>query len=136
MLAQPPTRHPTPPLLVFDGDCGICTRLAEAAARWIPPRGGTITASRWVDLGRYHLTEEQCRLALQYVDRRGRVYSAQDAVARLLLDSHLWWWPTGAILRLPGIHHLAGLVYRWVARNRYRLPGGTPACRVVPPRPG
>ncbi|MGL5929175.1 MAG: thiol-disulfide oxidoreductase DCC family protein [Dermatophilaceae bacterium] len=135
MLTPPDTPRPDPPLLVFDGDCGICTRLAGVAARWTPPRRGTVTASQWVDLGHYGLTEEQCRLALQYVDTHGRVHSAQDAVARLLLDSHPWWRPAGVALRLPGINQLAGLVYRWVARNRYRLPGGTPACGLTPPRP-
>ncbi|MGL5816249.1 MAG: thiol-disulfide oxidoreductase DCC family protein [Phycicoccus sp.] len=135
MLTSPATRRPAPPLLVFDGDCGLCTRLAEVAAHRTPPRGGTVTASQWVDLDHYGLTEEQCRLALQYVDAHGRVHSAQDAVARLLLDSHPWWRPAGAALRLPGVNQLAGLVYRWVARNRYRLPGGTPACGLTPPQP-
>jgi predicted DCC family thiol-disulfide oxidoreductase YuxK len=31
---------------------------------------------------------------------------------------------------LPGVRRVADVVYRAVAANRYRLPGGTPACRV------
>jgi hypothetical protein len=38
-----------------------------------------------------------------------------------------------AVVRLPGIRAGARVVYRWVSRNRHRLPGGTPAC-AVPPR--
>ncbi|MGL5864681.1 MAG: thiol-disulfide oxidoreductase DCC family protein [Dermatophilaceae bacterium] len=133
MPTPPPTPRPGLPLLVFDGDCGICTRLADVTIRWVPPRGGTVAAAQWVDLGHYGLTEEQCQHALQYVDATGQVHAAQDAVARLLRDSHPWWRPAGAALRLPGVNQLAGLVYRWVARNRYRLPGGTPACGLTPP---
>jgi predicted DCC family thiol-disulfide oxidoreductase YuxK len=36
------------------------------------------------------------------------------------------------VIELPGIRSLAGVIYRWVARNRSRLPGGTPACAVPP----
>ena len=35
--------------------------------------------------------------------------------------------PLGAALLLPGVNALAGVVYRWVARNRHRFPGGTDA---------
>jgi predicted DCC family thiol-disulfide oxidoreductase YuxK len=36
----------------------------------------------------------------------------------------------GRVLTLPGVHALAGLLYRLVAKYRYRLPGSTPACRL------
>jgi len=35
------------------------------------------------------------------------------------------------VIMLPGISWLAAKAYRLVANNRYRLPGGTPACAVV-----
>ncbi len=39
-------------------------------------------------------------------------------------------WPlASAIYRLPGKRHFADAAYRWVARNRHRVPG-VPACRV------
>jgi len=31
---------------------------------------------------------------------------------------------------LAALRPLAGVVYRIIARNRHRLPGGTPACRL------
>jgi predicted DCC family thiol-disulfide oxidoreductase YuxK len=55
------------------------------------------------------------------------------------LDSYVGTSPARAyrvlasVMRLPGIRACAGAVYRWVARNRRRLPGGTPVC-AVPPR--
>jgi predicted DCC family thiol-disulfide oxidoreductase YuxK len=123
------------PVLIFDGDCGICTRLAEFARRAVLPlSAGTVVPFQYIDLSPYGLTASACTEALQFVSAGGRVYAAQDAVARLLLASRVWWKPFGAIILVPGIHGLAGVVYRWVARNRQRLPGGTPAC-AMPPRP-
>jgi predicted DCC family thiol-disulfide oxidoreductase YuxK len=31
---------------------------------------------------------------------------------------------------LPGIKQVAGVVYRWVAKNRDRMPGGTAECAL------
>jgi predicted DCC family thiol-disulfide oxidoreductase YuxK len=36
------------------------------------------------------------------------------------------------LYRLPGIRRLEDRVYRWVADNRYRLPGVTPWCSSHP----
>lgn len=129
------TPRPGSPMLVFDGDCGVCTRLAELARRAVlPPSQGTVVAFQFIDLAPFGLTEAACSGALQFVRADGRVYAAQDAVARLLLGSRVWWRPFGAVILVPGVHWLAGVGYRWVARNRHRLPGGTPAC-AMPPRP-
>ena len=124
------TRRPAPPVLVYDGDCGICTKLSRVARRFVMPRRGTVAASYDLDLAFYGLTEADCVEALQFVDARGRVHAAQDAVARLLLAGAPWWKPFGAVLLLPGVNALAGVGYRWVARNRYRLPGSTAACAM------
>jgi predicted DCC family thiol-disulfide oxidoreductase YuxK len=124
------------PVLLYDGDCGVCTRLAGFVVRRLRP-GGAVSAYQDADLPSYGLTAEQCDAALQYVDASGRSHAAQNAVARLLLASVPWWRPLGAPLLLPGVNQLAGLVYRWVARNRSRLPGGTPACALpADQRPG
>lgn len=124
--------RPAPPVLVYDGDCGICTKLSNVARQVVMPRRGTVIASYDLDLDHYGLTMEQCLEALQFVDEQGRVHAAQDAVARLLLAGAPWWKPFGAVLLLPGVNALAGLGYRWVARNRYRLPGSTEACAMPP----
>lgn len=122
-------------LLVFDGDCGICSRLAALTRRLVlPPGRGHVEPYQRLDLARYGLTREACGEALQFVTPGGRVYAAQDAVARVLLAGRVGWRPFGRLLTLPGVNAVAGAGYRWVARNRYRLPGGTPAC-ALPPRP-
>ena len=118
------------PVLVFDGDCGICTTLVGLAVRLLRPAARVAAAQR-LDLAAYGLTAEQCDQALQFVAADGRVYSAQDAVAQLLRHSRRPWRPVGPVLALPGVNAVAGLAYRWGARNRYRLPGGTAACAVT-----
>lgn len=126
-------------VLVYDGDCGICTRLADVVVRRVRPAADRYRVAPYqeLDLASLGLTPEQCGEALQYVGPQGTVSSAQDAVARLLLAGRPWARPAGAALLLPGVNALAGVVYRWVAANRSRLPGGTPACSLpAPSRPG
>ena len=150
-------------ILLYDGDCGACTRLARFVARRLRPsaRAGRLASGRagdrasgragvqaggWAyeisayqdaDLQSLGLTPAQCDAALQWVDDSGRISSAQDAVARLLLASSPWARPIGALLLGPGINALAGAVYRTVAASRSRLPGGTPACQLpAAQRPG
>ena len=134
-------------ILLYDGDCGVCTRLAGFVARRLRPSRPAgarasgpaygISAYQDADLSPLGLTTTQCDAALQWVDSSGRISSAQDAVARLLLASRLWARPIGALLLAPGINALAGAVYRTVAANRSRLPGGTPACQLpAAQRPG
>ncbi len=119
-------------MVIFDGDCAICTTLSQVIERRLRPSGAVLPWQR-LDLAAYGLTAAQCTEALQYVAADGTVFAGERAVARLLRASRPWVRPAGVVLELPGVRSLAGVVYRWVARNRSRLPGGTPAC-AVPPR--
>lgn len=116
------------PLLVFDGDCGFCTTSANAATRWL----GLEHVEPWqfLDLASLGLTAEQCTAAVQWVAADGTVLAAHDAVVAALRHAGGAWAFLGRVLALPGLHALAGLAYRLVAANRYRLPGGTAACRM------
>ena len=128
-----PSSFPAPvPVVVFDGDCGICTTLAGVIERRLRPPA-TVAPWQRLDLAAYGLTVADCTEALQYVDAQGRVYAAELAVSQLLRASRWWARPVGVLIGLPGIRSVAGVIYRWVARNRSRLPGGTPAC-AMPPR--
>ena len=44
----------------------------------------------------------------------------------------LIWWarPLTWLYHLPAMPRLQNKLYRWVANNRYRLPGGTPSCAI------
>jgi len=117
------------PVLIFDGDCAFCSSSVRFGQRWIKHMPEA-TPYQFADLPSLELIAEQCNAAVQYVARDRHVYSAQDAVSALLLGAGRGWWVLGALLRVPGIHWLSGVVYRWVAANRHRLPGGTAACAL------
>jgi predicted DCC family thiol-disulfide oxidoreductase YuxK len=124
---------PSPrPVVIFDGDCGICTTLAGVITRRLRPPAA-VEPWQQLDLAAYGLSPVECGEALQYVDADGRIYPAELAVAKLLRESRPWARPAGVVIALPGVRSVAGVIYRWVARNRSRLPGGTPAC-ALPPR--
>ncbi len=89
-----------------------------------------VTPYQTTDLEPFGLTAEQCERAVQYIAADRRVFAAEDAVSTLLRGAGRGWWVLGSLMRLPGVHWLSGVAYRWVARNRHRLPGGTPACDV------
>jgi predicted DCC family thiol-disulfide oxidoreductase YuxK len=117
------------PLLIFDGDCAFCSSTVRVAQRRIR-RLPAAQPYQHTDLAGFGLTAAQCDQAVHYVDGRRRIYIAHDAVAALLRDSGSGWRVLGAVIRIPVVHWLSGVVYRWVARNRHRLPGGTAACSL------
>jgi predicted DCC family thiol-disulfide oxidoreductase YuxK len=122
----------TPPVLVFDGDCAFCSTSATFVVRRLRRSPADYAVQPWqrLDVAAFGLTPADCTESLRWVDAGGRTHAAQDAVARMLLASRAWARPVGALLLVPGIRQVAGVAYRWVARNRHRLPGGTPACAI------
>ena len=117
------------PVLVFDGDCAFCSSSVRALERLVATRP-TIVAWQHADLADLGLTQEQCEEAVQWVEPDGRVISAHLAVARALVFGGKGWWILGRLIALPGVRWIAGVVYRFVARNRSSMPGGTPACSL------
>ena len=116
------------PVLVFDGDCGFCTTSARAGKRWL--RLEHVEPWQYLDLGALGLTERACATAVQWVDEAGDIASAEMAVIASLRHAGGAWATLGRVMNLPVVRRLAGLVYRLVAMNRHRLPGGTPACKL------
>ncbi|GEP39344.1 hypothetical protein NPS01_30070 [Nocardioides psychrotolerans] len=123
----------TTPTLVYDADCGFCTRCADfARAR------GTYAVAPWqsLDLAAVGLTEQQVSEAAFWLDGRETSRGARAIAAALrsfrpgprLLGYRL----LGRLIDLPPVRPVAALGYALVARYRYRLPGGTAACRVPP----
>jgi len=116
------------PTLVFDGDCGFCTRTATDLARRFPVVEDLVPWQR-ADLGRLGVTAGEASRAVQWVELSGRVYSGARAVARVLVDTGGAWAVVGRLMAVPPVSWLAAVVYRLIARNRHRMPGGvTPAC--------
>ncbi|MFE9401368.1 thiol-disulfide oxidoreductase DCC family protein [Streptomyces sp. NPDC006530] len=127
----------TRPVLVYDGDCAFCTSCAAFVERRVRPRSA-ITPWQFADLDALGVTEPRARYELLWVTPGGVVHGGARAVAELLLSAGRGWAPLGAVLTLPLVRRLAHVVYRLVADNRQRLPGGTAACavrRAPGPRP-
>jgi predicted DCC family thiol-disulfide oxidoreductase YuxK len=120
---------PELPVLLFDGDCAFCTSCVKWMQRHMRRLDTTVPYQR-ADLDSLGVTEAQCEAALQWVGADRTVYSANLAVAQVLIDAGKGWAVIGRATRLPGIRQLTAVTYRWIARNRHRLPGGTPACSL------
>jgi predicted DCC family thiol-disulfide oxidoreductase YuxK len=114
---------------VYDGDCAFCTRCAEFIERRIPT-GARVVPWQFADLAALGLTEAECEEAVQWVGADGSRAAGPDAIAKLLGDSAPLWRVAGTGLSFPPVRAVAWPAYRWVARNRHRLPGGTAACSL------
>jgi predicted DCC family thiol-disulfide oxidoreductase YuxK len=118
------------PILIFDGDCGFCTMSVNFMRRWIRPRA-QILAWQFADLDALGLTEAECTEAVQWVPTSGDNTSGAAAVANVLRASPVPWPVAGMIMAAPLVRVVADRVYKLIAKNRFRLPGSTPACKVA-----
>ena len=119
--------------LVFDGDCGFCTRCVALVPRRAR-RTTTVVPYQRADLSALGLTAAECAEAVQWVGDDGARARGHAAVGRLLQHAGGGWQVLGTLLLTPPLSWVASFVYRVVAANRMRLPGGTPACAVPPVR--
>jgi predicted DCC family thiol-disulfide oxidoreductase YuxK len=122
-----------PGTLVYDGDCGFCTR----SARWARSLGCAVDIAPWqeFDLTAAGLTAEEADARVQLV-LGTTSYSGHEAIGEALRTSRHW--PVRALGRLVlvrALRPLASRTYNWVAAHRHRLPGGSPQC-VLPAEDG
>jgi predicted DCC family thiol-disulfide oxidoreductase YuxK len=120
------------PTLVFDGDCAFCTRSAEVARR-VLPAGVQVVPWQRADLAAAGVTAERARSEVVWISADGAVAGGAPAVAQALRAAGPPWSLAGLLLSLPPLRWVAPFGYRLVAANRYRLPGGTAACRLPTP---
>lgn len=115
--------------VIYDGDCALCTRAVAFLRAWdTASRLAFVTsreAQRRADLP--PLSPSALDQAMHLVSPSGTVTAGAETLSPLLRLLP-WGRPLAAALRLPGSNRLARTVYNWVARNRHRLPGGTPRC--------
>jgi predicted DCC family thiol-disulfide oxidoreductase YuxK len=116
------------PVLVFDGDCAFCTSCARLLERIGPE--AEIVAWQVTDLDALGITAAQASEAVRWAGVDGRVLSGHEAIAAALGEAGWPWRLAGRAITLPGVSSLAAVAYRLIARNRHRLPGGTPACAI------
>ena len=117
------------PVLIFDGDCGFCT----TTANWIEKNSLVqieIQPYQWAKLADYGLTEKEAADKVQLV-AGGKIFAGHHCMAKLLLiQPNVLLKFVGAVMVMPGLDPISAKVYEWVAANRHKLPGGTPACKM------
>ena len=117
------------PWVVFDGDCGFCTTAVnwlEHALPVFPPA----TPFQWADLEALGLTEAEARERVWLVTPDHQ-YGGHLAVSAMLRrQPSIGWRLLGWFMVAPVVSAFFAVGYALVARYRYRLPGGTPACRM------
>jgi predicted DCC family thiol-disulfide oxidoreductase YuxK len=121
-------------ILVFDGVCVLCSRWVEFVLRhdrhalykfaaMQTPTGRKILVDHGID------PDDPVSFLLL---ERGRGYTDTDGIVRVLRSFGGAWRGLAALIRIvPGF--LRDPLYRWLARNRYRLFGRHDSCMI--PRP-
>lgn len=111
-----------PYTLVYDGMCRMCTRLSNVLKKWdrrrqievVPSQAtGVMARFPWIPARAY-------AEAIQLVGPGGETWQGAAAIEQLLnvLPRGRW---IAWVFRIPFVRILADRIYRWVARNRYRL---------------
>ncbi len=133
MAASTPASAQASPLLVFDGDCGFCTR----SAAWLAAHARqTVRTEPYqaLDLAALELTEHDVTHYAWWLDGEHRA-RGHRAIASALLACRRPWPLLGRLILLPPFSWLGVPAYRLIARFRGHLPGATAACRLPPPSP-
>jgi len=115
--------------LIYDGDCGFCTR----SAKWASQQGRAFPIQPWQtvdDLAALGLTVEDVTTAAYWIEADGTRRRGHEAVGRALVERGALWKALGKVVLSRPLRPLATLVYARVAANRHRMPGGTAACRI------
>lgn len=120
------------PIFIFDGDCGFCT----TSAHWLQKQfrhGECVEAGQLLDsqvLESLGLTRTDVAQAAWWVDTTRNVARGHRAIGKALQAGGARRRVLGELALTPPTSWLAAGLYALVVRWRYRLPGGSPACRI------
>jgi len=121
------------PVLIYDGDCKFCQLSLEFGIRHTKVFPSYVAFQK-IEPSSFGLTEEQVRSEIWLVDKGPdqtlRLGGHLAAAAILQMQSNVLYRMAGFLMKTPPTSWLAKIVYRWIARNRHRLPGGTKECSI------
>lgn len=123
--------------LLYDPDCGFCTRAALLLAGW--PVTCVVAPMTDARLAEHGIGARRAHREIPFVDDAGRVLFGAPAVAAALRTAErttlrgALLHAAGVVLAAPPVAWVAPATYRWVADHRHQLPGGTTACALPPP---
>lgn len=126
-----PLHPPGPVTLVYDAECAFCRAQIRRLRRW--DRQGAFEYLPFQSPGlaaRFPaLTGAALDDGLRLIEIDGRIWVGPDAIYAIM--RRLPGWRHGAWLyRVPLIHGLARMAYRWMAKHRRRLTAPCRRCRV------
>jgi predicted DCC family thiol-disulfide oxidoreductase YuxK len=122
-------------ILLFDGACGPCTRLADWVRRWDSAGRLLVQANQHPGvLDAHGLTRAEVDRSAWAIEPGGRRLEGAAALNRVLEELGGGWRLLAAVYGVPPLAAAEEAIYRWVAANRERLAwfGVTPECE----RPG
>lgn len=134
-----PADRPGAAILVFDGQCRVCTGSMERLEQWDRWKQFAFVSLHDPEARRLvpDLTHEDLMREIYLLDGRGGRWSGAAAF-RLVARRIPWLWPLVPLLYVPGSLVFWNWLYRLVARGRYllgrretchdgtcRLPGGS-----------
>ena len=112
--------------LLYDADCGFCTRVAS----WLGRRGVPgVRPMQAVDLAALGVDAVRATREIPALLGPGNVVYGAPAIGEALRYGPWWLRAAGWLIRGP-LAWPAARVYGVVARYRHRLPGGTGECRL------
>jgi predicted DCC family thiol-disulfide oxidoreductase YuxK len=108
--------------VVYDGACRVCNRLVAFLARWDRDRRFDVVASQTPGVrARFPWIPDRAYAeSVQLIGRDGHTWQGAAALERILDELPKGRWLTW-IFSIPFVRPLAERLYRWFARNRYRL---------------
>jgi predicted DCC family thiol-disulfide oxidoreductase YuxK len=123
------------PWLIFDGDCGFCTSSTQWLAGKLHRRLGPnarLVPWQFTDLAALGTTAQRAQREVLWVATNGTIHGGAAAFADWLKFRGGAYAIPGHLMSLPLVRSLAAAVYRVIAKNRHRMPGGSPACALPP----
>jgi len=120
--------------LLYDADCGFCTRAALWLAR---PRPDRVTIVPWQsvpDLGALGLREEDLTRQAYWQSVAGPLRGGSAAIGAAMVARGGLATAGGLLIASGPVRPVADRVYRVVAARRHQMPGGTDSCAVPPAR--
>ena len=114
-------------LLIYDGDCAFCNRSLQFGLknlRWFP----AYRAFQKLPADAFGHPRSDFEKSIWLIGEKAE-FSGHSAAAWILLQQRNPLYRIAGFL-IQAFSPVSALVYKWVAANRHKLPGGTAACEM------
>jgi predicted DCC family thiol-disulfide oxidoreductase YuxK len=115
-------------LLIYDGDCGFCTRTAAWLRRRLPSGFQVEASQNMPNLEELGLDRKQVHEAAYWIDPDGTAHRGHRAILRAVTASRGAFGSMAGIMKVWPFDPIAAGVYSVIARHRHLLSGRTDHC--------